>query len=91
VFHFLREEEARRRYVAGVRRALKPGGHILVGTFGPEGPEQCSGLEVVRYTSDGLHGEFGPAFKKVASITEVHKTPWGSEQQFVYCYCLALP
>jgi hypothetical protein len=20
-------------------------------------------------------------------VTEVHTTPWGSEQQFVYCYC----
>jgi SAM-dependent methyltransferase len=88
VFHFLREDEQRRRYVEAVRRALKPGGHIVVATFGPEGPERCSGLDVVRYTADGLHDEFGGAFEKVASATEVHKTPWGSEQQFVYCYCL---
>ena len=88
VFHFLREEEQRRRYVEAVRRALKPGGHIVVATFGPEGPERCSGLDVVRYTADGLHDEFGGTFEKVASATEVHKTPWGSEQQFVYCYCL---
>lgn len=88
VFHFLREEDQRRRYVEAVRRALKPGGHIVVATFGPEGPERCSGLDVVRYTADGLHSEFGGAFKKVASATEVHTTPWGSEQQFVYCYCL---
>jgi ubiquinone/menaquinone biosynthesis C-methylase UbiE len=88
VFHFLRDEEQRRRYVEAVRRALKPGGHIVVATFGPEGPERCSGLDVVRYTADGLHDEFGGAFEKVASATEVHQTPWGSEQQFVYCYCL---
>lgn len=89
VFHFLRAEEDRRRYVAAVRRALKPGGHVVVATFGPEGPERCSGLDVVRYDADGLHAEFGGAFEKVASDTEVHKTPWGSEQQFVYCYCRA--
>ena len=87
VFHFLRDEDARRRYVAAVRRALKPGGHILVATFGPEGPERCSGLDVVRYDADQLHDEFGGEFEKVASAVEVHKTPWGSEQQFVYCYC----
>ena len=50
-------------------------------------PERCSGLEVVRYDADGLHAEFGPVFGKVASTSEVHATPWGSEQQFVYCYC----
>lgn len=87
VFHFLREPAARRRYVDAVRRALKPGGHVLVATFGPQGPERCSGLDVVRYDADGLHGEFGGEFRKVSNATELHTTPWGSEQQFVYCYC----
>jgi hypothetical protein len=62
-------------------------GHIVVATFGPEGPKRCSGLDVIRYTPDGLHAAFGGEFRKVASETEVHTTPWGSEQQFVYCYC----
>ena len=86
VFHFL-HREARIRYVAAVRRALKPGGHIVVATFGPQGPEECSGLEVVRYSADELHREFGTSFEKVASSEEVHRTPWGTEQEFVYCYC----
>jgi SAM-dependent methyltransferase len=87
VFHFLRDEEARRRYVALVRRAVKPGGHVLVATFGPEGPERCSGLDIVRFDEDGLHAEFCDEFRKVGSARETHKTPWGSDQQFVYCYC----
>jgi ubiquinone/menaquinone biosynthesis C-methylase UbiE len=87
VFHFLRDADDRRRYVAAVRRSVKKGGHILVATFGTEGPERCSGLDVVRYSPDGLHAEFGGEFTKVGSETEVHTTPWGSEQQFVYCYC----
>ena len=87
VFHFLREQADRRRYVAAVRRAVKPGGHVLVATFGPEGPERCSDLEVVRYDADRLHGEFGHEFRKVGSATELHRTPRGTEQQFVYCYC----
>ncbi len=87
VFHFLRDEEARRLYVSAVRRALRPDGHVVVATFGPDGPEKCSGLDVVRYDPDGLHAEFGSTFRKVSSETEVHVTPWGSEQQFVYCYC----
>jgi len=87
VFHFLREETARAKYVASVRRALKPNGHIVVATFGPSAPEQCSGLPVVRYSAEGIHGQFGNEFRKVGSSREIHKTPWGDEQEFVYCYC----
>ncbi len=87
VFHFLTDPAARRRYVAAARHALKPNGHILVATFGPSGPEKCSGLPVVRYSAEGIHQEFGDRFVKVGSETEVHHTPWGSEQEFVYCYC----
>jgi len=87
VFHFLRGERERRRYVAAVHRSVKPGGHVLVATFGPKGPERCSGLEVQRYGADQLHAEFGPGFQQVGALTEMHTTPWGAEQQFVYCYC----
>ena len=87
VFHFLIEDEARRRYVAAVRHALKPGGHIVVATFGPEGPERCSGLPVARYSPEGIHDQFGDQFTKIGSESELHQTPSGSEQEFVYCYC----
>jgi len=87
VFHFLIDPALRRRYVAAVRRGLKPGGHIVVATFGPAGPERCSGLDVMRYSPDELHAEFGRPFKKISSCHETHLTPWGSEQEFVYCYC----
>lgn len=87
VFHFLTDEAARERYVAKVHRALKPNGHILVATFGPEGPDRCSGLPVVRYTAEGIHDQFGNEFRKVGSESETHQTPWGAEQEFVYCYC----
>ena len=87
VFHFLVDPEARRRYVAQVRRALKPDGHIVVATFGPEGPEKCSGLPVMRYDAEGIHAQFGDEFRKIGADHEVHTTPWGSEQEFVYCYC----
>jgi SAM-dependent methyltransferase len=87
VFHFLTDEESRAKYVAQVRRALKPNGHIVVATFGPEGPETCSGLPVVRYTAEGIHDQFGDEFRQAGSDREVHSTPWGTEQEFVYCYC----
>lgn len=87
VFHFLQDPQARADYIETVRRSVKPGGHIVVATFGPHGPEKCSGLEVLRFTPEGLHAEFGNDFAKVGSTTEMHTTPWGSEQEFVYCYC----
>jgi ubiquinone/menaquinone biosynthesis C-methylase UbiE len=87
VFHFLTDAAQRRAYVGQVARAVKPGGHVIVATFGPDGPEKCSGLEVVRYDSDGLHGEFGGRFQLLEHLTEVHETPWGAPQSFLYCFC----
>ena len=89
VFHFLTEPADRMAYVRQVIRAVKPGGHVIVATFAPDGPEKCSGLPVVRYGPDQLHGEFGPAFELLEHTSEEHKTPWGSVQHFVYCHCLA--
>jgi len=87
VFHFLTGERERERYVAQVLRALKPGGHAIVGAFGPQGPLQCSGLPVARYSSGALHDAFGARFALLDHSTTLHTTPWGSTQQFVYCYC----
>ncbi len=87
VFHFLTDEESRAAYVAQVNRAVKPGGYVLVATFGPEGPTKCSGLDVVRYDAEGLHDEFGAPFVLVDSGTELHTTPFGTTQQFLYCLC----
>jgi SAM-dependent methyltransferase len=87
VFHFLTEPDARNRYVATAARALKPGGHIIVATFAPDGPEQCSGLEVARYDAESIHQAFGPTFSPISHREESHVTPWGAAQEFVYCYC----
>lgn len=87
VFHFLTDAEDRAAYVRQVARAVKLGGHVIVATFGPDGPEKCSGLDVVRYDAESLHGEFGPKFRLLDSITERHETPWGTPQQFMYCLC----
>lgn len=87
VFHFLTAPEHRQRYVERVLQALKPGGFAIVGTFGPQGPLQCSGLPVARYSSSELHDQFGAPFQLLDHSTSLHTTPWGSTQQFVYCYC----
>lgn len=87
VFHFLTDASDRAAYVRQVAQAVKPGGHIIVATFGPQGPTKCSGLDVVRYDSSALHDAFGPSFQLVKHLTELHQTPAGSIQQFTYCYC----
>jgi SAM-dependent methyltransferase len=87
VFHFLTSEEDRRAYVEKVAYSVKPGGHVIVATFGPDGPTKCSGLDVMRYDADALHSEFGKSFRLLGSHTEVHHTPWGADQQFLYCLC----
>lgn len=87
VFHFLTDPADRARYVAQVRHAVCPGGHVLVATFAEDGPTKCSGLEVVSYAPEGLHAEFGTEFRVVESRRQVHHTPWGAPQAFTYCLC----
>lgn len=84
VFHFLTEPEDRRRYVDALRAALTTQGHVILATFGPAGPERCSGLPVVRYDARSLAAELGSEFHPVASFLAVHRTPWNAEQQFLY-------
>ena len=91
VFHFLTDEADRRAYVAQVLRAVKPGGHVIVATFAEDGPTQCSGLPVVRYSPSELHAQFGGGFELVKHDRESHVTPFGKIQNFIYCLCRVEP
>jgi SAM-dependent methyltransferase len=88
VFHFLTAAADRAAYVERVKKSVKPGGHVIVCTFGPEGPAKCSGLNVQRYDADSLHGVFGRRFRLIDSLKEFHETPFGTTQQFLYCFCV---
>ena len=87
VFHFLTAAEDRSAYVRAVLHAVRPGGHVIVASFAEDGPAECSGLPVMRYSADALHAEFGAAFTLLRHDKEAHHTPAGTVQQFVYCYC----
>jgi ubiquinone/menaquinone biosynthesis C-methylase UbiE len=87
VFHFLTAPERRTAYIRQVARAVKSGGRVIIATFGPEGPTKCSGLDVIRYDADSLHDQFGVRFRLEESSKELHRTPFGTIQQFLYCYC----
>lgn len=88
VFHFLTAPDARAAYVRQVQSAVREGGHVIVATFGPAGPETCSGLPVVRYDAEQLHAEFGSRFALVQQAKEQHITPGGAVQEFLYCWCV---
>ena len=87
VFHFLTAEDDQAAYVRQVSRALKPGGSVILATFGPQGPEKCSGLPVARYDGEAMVRRLGEAFERVRCLEDTHVTPWGAPQQFTYCLC----
>jgi hypothetical protein len=85
VFHFLMLPEQRASYVARAAASVKRNGHLVIGTFGPEGPRRCSGLDTARYDAAALEAEVGPQFGLTESRIEWHTTPSGEQQQFLYC------
>ena len=84
LFHFLTHAEQRAAYVERLLHALKPGGHAIIATFGPQGPAKCSGLDTVRYDAAALQRALGPRFALIEHRTELHHTPFDTTQQFVY-------
>jgi SAM-dependent methyltransferase len=84
LFHFLTTPEARSAYLEILEGALKPGGYAIFATFADDGPEQCSGLPTERYSTEKLLMVLGSGFDLIESERQVHLTPGGSEQRFLY-------
>jgi SAM-dependent methyltransferase len=82
VFHFLGEARDRAAYRSVLERSVEPGGWVIMGTFGPDGPRRCSGLDVKEYSGRALAAELGDGFVLERSFTRIHTTPSGVEQQF---------
>ncbi|UCG52715.1 MAG: class I SAM-dependent methyltransferase [Candidatus Latescibacterota bacterium] len=85
VFHFLVNAGEQQSYVHSLRRSITPAGVVVIATFGPEGPKRCSGLDVKRRSPDTLGEVFGSDFVLLESHYEIHRTPDGKDQQYVYC------
>ena len=84
VFHFLTRAKHRKRYIQAMRHALGVGGQALIATFALDGPEKCSGLEIVRYDATRLTRELGADFQLLDQERETHRTPAGKIQRFDY-------
>lgn len=82
--HFMVDVDDRRAYLATLRASLRPGGFLVIATFGPEGPSECSGLPVLRYGPEELIAMLGAEFEPLMSELVMHRTPRGTEQQFHY-------
>jgi SAM-dependent methyltransferase len=84
VLHFLTEAADRRAYRRTVKRCIADGGHVVVATFGPDGPVSCSGLPVMRHDQRSLAETLGDDFEPIDYVEEEHRTPGGATQQFLY-------
>lgn len=84
-FHFLTEEEQIENYLSTLRRAVKPGGYVLLATFSKKGPTKCSGIEIKQYSVDDLNELLESDFEKLNSQNCQHETPSGSMQDFSFC------
>ena len=82
VFHFLVDAVDRERYRSALDDGLETGGQLVISTFALDGPEKCSGLEIVRYDAASLARELGPGYHLEEQARESHHTPAGAIQRF---------
>lgn len=83
-FHFLTAPEDRAAYAQRVLRAVRPGGHVIIGTFALDRPERCSGLPVVRHDGESIGTMLGPSFELIETRRHDHQTPMGGNQKFQF-------
>lgn len=89
VFHFMVEPGDREAYLGTLKRSIASPGHVIVASFGPEAPPRCSGLPVARYDADALAAAFDGHAELVSSHLEIHRTPSGTPQQFLFAHLIA--
>lgn len=83
-FHFLTEKEDIKKYIKLVEKAIKTDGFLIIATFSNRGPLKCSGLEITQYSEETLHRLFHDKFELINAFDDVHKTPFETEQNFIY-------
>lgn len=84
-FHFLTEEADRIKYIEISNKAIKPGKHLIIGTFSVNGPFKCSGIEIKQNNEESLTETFKEYFKKIKCEVSDHATPFNTVQNFIFC------
>ena len=82
-FHFLKSTEKIKSYINLVNKLINNKGNLIVATFSKKGPSKCSGLEISQYDSKGI-SELFENFKLNHSEIYIHKTPFNTNQEFIY-------
>jgi len=82
-FHFLIAAEQIEKYMTTARNSVN--GFLTIGTFSENGPRKCSGLEIKQYSEEELTSELKNGFDKIRCVTEDHKTPFDTTQNFLFC------
>lgn len=82
-FHFLTTAQQIEKYLTIARNSVN--GYMVIGTFSENGPTKCSGLDIKQYNEHTLTKELNTAFDKISCVTEDHTTPFGTQQNFVFC------
>ncbi|MDF0716664.1 class I SAM-dependent methyltransferase [Muricauda sp. 334s03] len=83
-FHFFTREEDILKYIDILGRSLKTGAYFILATFSTTGPKRCSGLEITQYSPEKLKELFKVDFTLLESFEKIHKTPFKTEQNFIY-------
>ena len=82
-FHFLTTSDQIVKYIDTARKSVN--GYLTIGTFSDHGPERCSGLSIKQYSEEALTAELKNGFDKIRCITEDHRTPFDTTQNFLFC------
>lgn len=83
-FHFQTDALHINQYLQIVKEAVD--GMVIIGTFSPDGPKKCSGLDIKQYDENGMKEKFEKnSFKNIECKREDHITPAGVVQNFVFC------
>ena len=82
-FHFLKSTENIKSYVNLVNKLINNKGYLILATFSKKDPLKCSGLEISQYDSKGI-SELFENFNLNHSEIYIHKTPFNTNQEFIY-------
>jgi SAM-dependent methyltransferase len=84
VLHFLTDVADQEQYRLALDAATGPGAVAIIGCFAPDGPPECSGLPVARYSPPDLARLLGESWTLLAQQREEHVTPAAEVQPFTW-------
>ncbi len=82
VLHFMVTDGDQEGYRRALLEGTHPGSVVIIATFGPDGPTQCSGLPTLCRDLDSLAHFLGDEFRVLHERLADHVTPTGAVQQF---------